>query len=96
MSETRSKSAKKPQDRKPAATDLVKVEYKGVEFEVKAGALASLRVLDLLERNQFTSALRAIVGDEGFERFLAEVPDAGVEDAGKILERVAEVTGAGN
>lgn len=97
MSETtRAKSVKKPADHKPAAVDLVKVEFKGVVFEVKAGVLGSLRVLDALERNQFTTALRMIVGDEGFEQFLAEVPDADANDAGELLELVAERAGAKN
>lgn len=93
---TRAKSAKKPADHKPAKTDTVAVEFKGITFDVEAGALTSLRVLDLLERNQFTTALRRIVGDEDFERFLDNVPDATAEDAGSLLERIAEAAGAKN
>lgn len=96
MSETREKSVKKPADHKPTKVDLVKVEYAGVEFEVKAGALSSLRVLDALERNQFTTALRYLVGDQAFDRFLVDVPDADAEDAGKLLEVIAEKAGAKN
>lgn len=96
MSDTKSKSVKKPADHKPKADEMVQVEYKGVEFEVKAGALGGLRVLDALERNQFTTALRQLMSDEGFERFLDEVPDADAEDAGKLLELIAEKAGAKN
>lgn len=96
MSETREKSVKKPADRKPAKSDLVKVEFKGVEFEVKAGGMSSLRVLDALERNQFTTALRYLVGDQAFDRFLVDVPDADAEDAGSLLELIAEKAGVKN
>lgn len=97
MSEvTRAKSVKKPADHKRADDDLVKVEFRGVVFHVKAGVLGQLRVLDLLERNQFTSALRRIVGDEAFEAFLDAVPEASAEDAGELLELIAEKAGAKN
>ncbi|MBK0420156.1 hypothetical protein JD276_14050 [Leucobacter sp. CSA1] len=93
---TRDRSPVKPADHKPGKSDLVKVEYKGVEFEVKAGGMSSLRVLDALERNQFTTALRYLVGDQSFDRFLVDVPDADAEDAGKLLELIAEKAGAKN
>ncbi|KUF05700.1 hypothetical protein [Leucobacter sp. G161] len=93
---TRAKSAKKPADHKPAKTATIAVEFKGITFDVEAGALSSLRVLDLLERNQFTTALRRIVGDESFEHFLDNVPGASAEDAGSLLELIAEAAGVKN
>lgn len=93
---TRAKSAKKPSDHKPADVDAVTVEFGGVTFTVQGAGLASLRVLDALERNQFTTALRRLVGDAKFEEFLDAMPDASAEDAGKLLELIAERTGSKN
>lgn len=96
MSDTREKSVKKPTDHKPAADDLVQVEFMGVELEAKKRGMESLRFLDALERNQLTTALRVLIGDEGFERFLTEVPDATAEDAGDLLKELAEKAGVKN
>lgn len=93
---TRAKSAKKPADHKPAADAVVTVEFEGVTFTVQGAGLGSLRVLDALERNQFTTALRRLVGDAKFEEFLDKNPDASAEDAGKLLELIAERTGSKN
>lgn len=93
---TRQVSPVKPADHKPKSDELVAVEFQGVTFEVKAGGMSSLRVLDALERNQFTTALRMLVGDAKFEEFLDVVPDADAEDAGKLLELVAEKAGVKN
>ena len=93
---TRAKSAKKPADHKPADADLVKVEFQGAEFSVRAGSMSSLRVLDELERNQITTALRMILGDAAFEKYLEGNPDADVDDAGKLLQAIAEKAGVKN
>lgn len=96
MAETREKSVKKPSDHKPASDTLVSIEYGGVEFEVKAGAMGRLRVLDALERNQFMTALRRMVGDAKVDEYLDKNEDADAEDAGKLLELIAERAGAKN
>lgn len=93
---TRDRSPVKPEDHKPAEADLVTVEHGGVTFETTRGSLGSLRTLDLLERNQITTALRRVIGDEKFEEFLDKNPDAGAEEAGDLLNAIAEKVGAKN
>lgn len=93
---TRAKSVKKPADHKPASTDQVSIEYGGVKFAATRGALNSLRVLDMLEQGRITSTLRRLVGDEKFEEYLDKNPDAGAEEAGELLEAIADKVGAKN
>ncbi|UOQ56072.1 hypothetical protein MUN78_10185 [Leucobacter allii] len=93
---TRDRSPITPQDHKPAAAEAVQVEFEGITFTATRGKLGSLRVLDLLERNQIATALRTLVGDEKFEEFLTRFPDADAEMAGKMLEAIAKAVGAGN
>lgn len=93
---TRAKSAKKPEDHKPAAVDTVKIEHSGVEFTASRGALDSLRTLDLLERGMVNTALRRLIGDEKYEEFLDKNPDADAESAGNLLQAISEKVGAKN
>lgn len=93
---TRSKSAKKPADHKPAAADTVKIEHGGVEFSASRGALDSLRTLDLLERGMINSALRRLIGDDKYDEFLDKNPDADAESAGDLLRAISEKVGAKN
>lgn len=93
---TRDRSPAKPQDHKPADADLVMIEHAGVTFTTTRGSLGSLRTLDMLERNQITSALRRVIGDKSFEEFLDKNPDAGAEQAGELLNAIAEKVGAKN
>ena len=93
---TRARSTKKPADHKPAEADLVKVEFADQTFEVRPGAFTRLAFLDLLERNQLTTALRYLVGDEAFGEFLAANPDADGETASNLLEAIAEKAGTKN
>ncbi|KAM9866752.1 hypothetical protein ACIFOC_00444 [Leucobacter aridicollis] len=93
---TRDRSPAKPQDHKPADADLVTIEHAGVTFTTTRGSLGSLRTLDMLERNQITSALRRVIGDKSFEEFLDKNPDAGAEQAGELLNAIAEKVGAKN
>ncbi|GAA1323159.1 hypothetical protein ACFSWE_08635 [Leucobacter albus] len=93
---TRSKSAKKPADHKPAAAEQVSIEHGGVKFTAARGSLDSLRTIDMLERGLISTTLRRIIGDKKFEEFLDKNPDAGAEAAGELLEAIAEKVGAKN
>lgn len=93
---TRAKSVKKPEDHKPAAAEQVAIEFGGVKFTAARGALDSLRTLDMLERGLVTTVLRRLIGDAQFEEFLEKNPDAGAEQAGELLEAIAEKVGAKN
>lgn len=101
MSETtKSKSVKKPDDFKPADVEMVKIEHSGVRYEVRKNAMGNLRFLDLLERNQLTSALRMLIGDGKFGEFLDANDDGSgfvdPEYAGEILELIGEAAGTKN
>lgn len=93
---TRDRSPVKPADHLPAANDLVTIEFMGCTFTSTRGKFNSLRIIDLLERNLIVTALRALSDDEAVEAFLEKNPDADMEAAGKLLEKIAEATGAGN
>lgn len=97
---TRERSIAKPQDHKPAGEDMISLDHKGVTYEFRKRALTNLYVLDMLERQQLTQALRKILGDEKFEAFLESIDDgtgyADPEEAGKLLEAIGERAGAKN
>lgn len=93
---TRAKSVKKPADHKPAAREAVTVEHGGVTFKAERKTFESLRTLDLFEQGKINTALRRIVGDEKYEEFLDKNPDAEAEDAGDLLNAIAEKVGAKN
>ena len=97
---TRDLSPVKPQDHKAPAAEVVKVTRNDVVYEVRRNAMANLRFIDLMERNQLTTALRLLLGDDKFSEFLdAEDDGTGFVDAdaaGELLKDIAETANLGN
>ena len=97
---TRSKSPKKPADRKPAENGTVKVKYAGTEFEVPVGAASSARLLRLLEKNAIAGAIERLIGEDGYDQLLDAIEEEfGTDDMEKVAEflgKALEAAGAKN
>ena len=76
---TRAKSVKKPADRKPAAGDMVVVEFAGEKFDVPAGVVERLSGVDGYDR--LLDAIEAEYGSDDMEK-VAEFISAALEAAG--------------
>ncbi|WP_053386998.1 hypothetical protein [Leucobacter japonicus] len=61
MSETRAKSAKKPEDHKPAADEQVEFEFEGVTAKIYADAFEDQEVLRNLRNGLFLDVVEQIL-----------------------------------
>lgn len=69
-------------------------EFNGDSYEVPPAEEWDLDVLEAIDENRLTAALRALLGDEQYATFRAK--NKKVKDLGKFFEAAGKKVGAGN
>lgn len=79
--------AKKPQDHKPKATDIVEFDFAGEHYDIEKDALDDLNFVELMQDDKVYPAWRLALGDKAWARFKESVTDS---KTGRISKEAQE------